>query len=81
MAAPVPHSTYKAGAIVKIKMHNFMTYADVEVVPGPHLNLVMGPNGTGECWRSPTSLDRDMGSGGKCNGERTNTCCFARAER
>lgn len=28
-------------------MVNFMTYTDVTVVPGPRLNLILGPNGTG----------------------------------
>jgi recombinational DNA repair ATPase RecF len=28
-------------------MENFMTYTDVTVEPGPRLNLILGPNGTG----------------------------------
>ena len=28
-------------------MQNFMTYNDVSVQPGPRLNLILGPNGTG----------------------------------
>ena len=36
------------GSIVRIKIHNFMTYDDCEFFPGPGLNLVLGPNGTGE---------------------------------
>jgi len=28
-------------------MVNFMTYTDVTVEPGPRLNLILGPNGTG----------------------------------
>lgn len=36
------------GQILKVRMRNFMTYGDVTVVPGPLLNLVLGPNGTGK---------------------------------
>ncbi|XP_020612101.1 structural maintenance of chromosomes protein 5-like [Orbicella faveolata] len=36
------------GAIVRVKMRNFVTYGDCEFRPGPHLNVVLGPNGTGK---------------------------------
>ncbi|KAJ5141660.1 hypothetical protein N7476_004484 [Penicillium atrosanguineum] len=39
---------YKAGAIVRIKMLNFVTYTSAEFFPGPKLNMVIGPNGTGK---------------------------------
>ena len=29
-------------------MHEFLTFADAEFVPGPRFNLVMGPNGSGK---------------------------------
>jgi chromosome segregation ATPase len=29
-------------------MRNFMTYDFVEFRPGPHLNMIIGPNGTGK---------------------------------
>ena len=29
-------------------LHNFMTYDDCSFEPGPGLNLVLGPNGTGK---------------------------------
>jgi len=29
-------------------MKNFMTYDIAEFRPGPHLNMVLGPNGTGK---------------------------------
>jgi len=29
-------------------MKNFMTYDLVEFHPGPHLNMILGPNGTGK---------------------------------
>lgn len=33
---------------MKVKLHNFMTYSDVEMEPGPRLNVILGPNGTGK---------------------------------
>ncbi|KAI8923877.1 hypothetical protein BC831DRAFT_513829 [Entophlyctis helioformis] len=36
------------GSIVRIKLTNFLTYSDVEFFPGPNLNMVIGPNGTGK---------------------------------
>ncbi|KAJ6014392.1 hypothetical protein N7540_008983 [Penicillium herquei] len=40
--------SYKPGAIVRIKMTNFVTYKSAEFFPGPKLNMVIGPNGTGK---------------------------------
>ena len=39
---------YEIGSIVRVKLHQFLTYQDVEFHPGPRLNVVMGPNGTGK---------------------------------
>ncbi|KAL1408377.1 Structural maintenance of chromosomes protein 5 [Vanrija albida] len=39
---------FTPGAIVRIKMRNFMTYDFVEFNPGPKLNMILGPNGTGK---------------------------------
>jgi structural maintenance of chromosomes protein 5 len=39
---------FRDGAIVRVKIKNFMTYDDCEFFPGPGLNLVLGPNGTGK---------------------------------
>ena len=39
---------YVTGSIVRIKLENFVTYDFVEFRPGPHLNMVIGPNGTGK---------------------------------
>ena len=36
------------GAIVRIRLRNFMTYTDVVLRPGPNLNMILGPNGTGK---------------------------------
>ncbi|KAI8823741.1 uncharacterized protein EV422DRAFT_368077 [Fimicolochytrium jonesii] len=40
--------TYPVGAIVRIKLKNFITYDAVEFRPGPNLNMIIGPNGTGK---------------------------------
>ena len=48
-AGPRHHpSEYPKGAVVRVKLHNFMTYGDVEMEPGPRLNVILGPNGTGK---------------------------------
>ncbi|XP_071794397.1 structural maintenance of chromosomes protein 5-like isoform X1 [Asterias amurensis] len=39
---------YVEGSIVRILMENFVTYDQCEFRPGPHLNVIMGPNGTGK---------------------------------
>ncbi len=38
---------YRKGAIVRVLMRNFLTYDEAEVIPGPRLNLLVGPNGAG----------------------------------
>src|SRR5207247_747987 len=39
---------YKTGAIVRVKLTDFVTYTTAEFFPGPKLNMVIGPNGTGK---------------------------------
>lgn len=39
---------YKPGSIVRIKVNYFVTYTSAEFFPGPKLNMVIGPNGTGK---------------------------------
>ncbi|KAF9236197.1 P-loop containing nucleoside triphosphate hydrolase protein [Melanogaster broomeanus] len=36
------------GSIVRIQLENFVTYDWVEFRPGPYLNMILGPNGTGK---------------------------------
>uniref|UniRef100_A0AAR2JHR9 Structural maintenance of chromosomes protein 5 n=1 Tax=Pygocentrus nattereri TaxID=42514 RepID=A0AAR2JHR9_PYGNA len=36
------------GSILRITMQNFLTYDHSEVFPGPHLNMIVGANGTGK---------------------------------
>lgn len=38
----------KPGAIVRIRMQNFMTYDDISYDFGPALNMIIGPNGSGK---------------------------------
>jgi pantothenate kinase-related protein Tda10 len=40
--------SYPLGAVVRIRLENFVTYSHVEFFPGPYLNMVIGPNGTGK---------------------------------
>lgn len=40
---------YAPGSIHRVTVHNFMSYSDAELVhPGPRLNCIIGPNGTGK---------------------------------
>jgi hypothetical protein len=41
-------ASYVPGSIVRVQLHNFLTYDHVEFRPGPHLNMIIGPNGTGK---------------------------------
>ncbi|KAJ9615374.1 Structural maintenance of chromosomes protein 5 [Cladophialophora chaetospira] len=41
-------SSHQPGAIVRVKLTNFVTYTSAEFFPGPNLNMVIGPNGTGK---------------------------------
>ncbi|KAF9449031.1 P-loop containing nucleoside triphosphate hydrolase protein [Macrolepiota fuliginosa MF-IS2] len=39
---------YIPGSIVRVQLKNFVTYDYVEFRPGPYLNMIIGPNGTGK---------------------------------
>ena len=39
---------HQPGSIVRVKLTDFVTYTAVEFFPGPSLNMVIGPNGTGK---------------------------------
>ncbi|KAI0975823.1 P-loop containing nucleoside triphosphate hydrolase protein [Xylaria arbuscula] len=39
---------FHPGAIVRVAVDNFVTYTHAEFLPGPNLNMVIGPNGTGK---------------------------------
>ncbi|EAQ89889.1 hypothetical protein CHGG_06508 [Chaetomium globosum CBS 148.51] len=41
-------SGFQPGAIVRVKVENFVTYEEAEFFLGPNLNMVIGPNGTGK---------------------------------
>ncbi|KAJ1721500.1 Structural maintenance of chromosomes protein 5 [Coemansia erecta] len=43
-----PADSYKPGSIKHIALSNFVTYDQISVTPGPHLNMIIGPNGTGK---------------------------------
>jgi chromosome segregation ATPase len=47
VAAKEPYA-YHPGAIVRIRVHNFLTYDDAVIEPGPRLNIIVGPNGSGK---------------------------------
>ncbi|KAF2810245.1 P-loop containing nucleoside triphosphate hydrolase protein [Mytilinidion resinicola] len=39
---------HQPGSIVRITLTNFVTYTAAEFLPGPSLNMIIGPNGTGK---------------------------------
>jgi hypothetical protein len=39
---------FRPGAIVRVTLKDFMTYSAGELRPGPRLNVILGPNGTGK---------------------------------
>lgn len=41
-------SEFATGSIVRVKVENFVIYEKAEFLPGPNLNMVIGPNGTGK---------------------------------
>ncbi|PVF96515.1 P-loop containing nucleoside triphosphate hydrolase protein [Serendipita vermifera] len=43
-----PKDGYLPGSIVRIRCKNFLTYDFVEFSPGPRMNMILGPNGTGK---------------------------------
>ncbi|EFA77304.1 structural maintenance of chromosome protein [Heterostelium album PN500] len=43
-----PAKVYMEGSIVRVKLTNFVTYTELEFVPGPRLNVIIGPNGSGK---------------------------------
>ncbi|KAJ3107199.1 Structural maintenance of chromosomes protein 5 [Phlyctochytrium planicorne] len=53
---------YIPGSIVRVRLSNFVTYSAVEFRPGPYLNMVLGPNGTG---KSTIVCAIALGLGGK----------------
>ena len=40
--------SFVRGSIVRLTMKNFVTYNDAEIRPGPRLNVIVGPNGSGK---------------------------------
>ncbi|KAJ1206907.1 hypothetical protein NDU88_002300 [Pleurodeles waltl] len=45
---PAHAQGFVEGSIIRIRMENFLTYDSCEVFPGPHLNMIVGANGTGK---------------------------------
>lgn len=39
---------FQPGAIRRVTLKNFITYSATEFIPGPNLNMIIGPNGTGK---------------------------------
>lgn len=48
ITAEVDMTAFSPGSIVRVTVENFVTYEKAEFFPGPYLNMVIGPNGTGK---------------------------------
>lgn len=46
--APQNPREYRPGSIMHISLRNFITYDCIDIKPGPYMNMVIGPNGTGK---------------------------------
>ena len=46
--APVDPADFKPGQLLRVHVRNFVTYTDATFHPGPSLNMIIGPNGTGK---------------------------------
>ncbi|KAK6956260.1 hypothetical protein Daesc_001534 [Daldinia eschscholtzii] len=47
-SSPSSTGEFQTGAIVRVLVQDFVTYEHAEFNPGPNLNMVIGPNGTGK---------------------------------
>lgn len=47
-ASSTAPKTHHPGSIVRVTLIDFVTYTKAEFNPGPNLNMVIGPNGTGK---------------------------------
>lgn len=39
---------FSAGAVVRVRLEDFLTYDKAEFFPGPSMNMIIGPNGSGK---------------------------------
>ncbi|CAM9191784.1 unnamed protein product, partial [Phaeothamnion confervicola] len=70
---------YRRGCIMSVRMHDFLTYSDVNFKVGPRLNLVVGPNGTGKS-SIVCALALGLGGSPKVLGRSDNLGDFVRHE-
>lgn len=43
-----PFPGFRKGNIVRVQMKNFLTFTNTVIHPGPRMNVILGPNGTGK---------------------------------
>ena len=51
---------WREGSVVRIKLHNFMTYTQAEVFPGPRLNVILGRDPSGSHVVRPGRVSNDQ---------------------
>ncbi|RUS31254.1 LOW QUALITY PROTEIN: P-loop containing nucleoside triphosphate hydrolase protein [Jimgerdemannia flammicorona] len=68
---------YVDGSIIRVTLKNFVTYEACEFRPGPHLNMIIGPNGTG---KSTAVCAMALGLGGNTSGDPNRIMLLGRAK-
>ncbi|GJJ69205.1 structural maintenance of chromosomes protein 5 [Entomortierella parvispora] len=48
VSSNIVKSEYQHGSIMRVSMKSFVTYESCSFTPGPNLNMIIGPNGTGK---------------------------------
>ncbi|KAJ8670552.1 hypothetical protein QAD02_001811 [Eretmocerus hayati] len=71
-------TTPLSGYITKIYVKNFVTYDEVVVKPGRHLNLMIGPNGTGKS-SIASAIVLGLGGSPKTIGRVQHVCDFIKS--
>eukprot|EP00873_Tetraselmis_striata_P002062 jgi/Tetstr1/422326/TSEL_013169.t1 len=72
-----PSEKWRPGTVKKVIVENFMTYSKCTIIPGPRLNLVLGPNGTGKS-SFVCALSMGLGGNPKLLGRADNVKDFVR---
>ncbi|TIB40208.1 hypothetical protein E3P86_00783 [Wallemia ichthyophaga] len=68
------------GSIVRVVLHNFLTYDHVDFCPGPYLNMIIGPNGTGKS-TIVCGIALGLGAGPKILGRSSDVNAFVKQDK
>ncbi|TIB72881.1 P-loop containing nucleoside triphosphate hydrolase protein [Wallemia mellicola] len=68
------------GSITRVVLHNFLTYDHVDFCPGPYLNMIIGPNGTGKS-TIVCGIALGLGAGPKILGRSSDVNAFVKQDK